>query len=101
MYLWDLNEDKHKWLCEHTAMKKSKALHVSFNHIDPIILVGDDKGGVNSFKLSKALFKGPEKYIPPKDEEKEKDENKIIPTTQELEAAKMDRFLESLDKIVY
>lgn len=101
LYLWDLNEDKHKWLCEHTAMKKSKALHVSFNHADPIILVGDDKGGCNSFKLSKALFKGPEKYVPPKDEEKEKDENKVFPTTQELEAAKMDRFLESLDKIVY
>jgi len=40
-------------------MKKAKALHVSFNKVDPIILVGDERGGVNSFKLSKSLTKGP------------------------------------------
>jgi len=39
-------------------MKKAKALHVSFNKTDPIILVGDERGGVNSFKLSKSLTKG-------------------------------------------
>lgn len=40
-------------------MKKAKALHVSFNKTDPIILVGDERGGVNSFKLSKSLTIGP------------------------------------------
>ena len=47
-------------------MKKAKALHVSFNKIDPIILVGDERGGVNSFKLSKSLTKGP---LIPKEED--------------------------------
>jgi len=72
-------------------MKKAKALHVSFNKTDPIILVGDERGGVNSFKLSKALTVGP---MMPKDDEPNK-------TTQMLEAKKMEDFLNSLDKIVY
>lgn len=84
-------------------MKKANALHVTFNADDPIILVGDNRGGVNSFKLSNALRKGPLKYEPPKDEEKEdkNGENKKIPTTQELEMQKMEKYLDSLDKQVY
>jgi len=31
LYVWDLEQDKHSHLCEHAAMKKAKALHVSFN----------------------------------------------------------------------
>ena len=73
-------------------MKKAKALHVSFNKTDPIILVGDERGGVNSFKLSRSLTIGP--LVP----EKEEDMNK---TSQQLEAKKMEDFLNSLDKIVY
>lgn len=59
LYVYDLQQEKHHHLCEHPAMKKAKALHVSFNKVDPIILVGDERGGVNSFKLSKSLTKGP------------------------------------------
>ena len=59
LYVYDLKQEKHHHLCEHPAMKKAKALHVSFNKVDPIILVGDERGGVNSFKLSKSLTKGP------------------------------------------
>lgn len=82
-------------------MRKANALHVTFNTADPIILVGDNRGGVYSFKLPNALCKGPEKYEPPKDDDEKDKENKVIPTTQELEMAKMDRFLDSLDKQVY
>merc|ERR1711981_733492 len=66
-------------------MKKSnnnKALHLSFNPEDPIILVGDEMGGVNSFKLSTSLRQGPLVYIPPKDEKDKKDDEKKIPTSQ-------------------
>jgi dynein intermediate chain 1 len=103
LYVWDLHEDKHTHLCEHSAMKKAKALHISFNSIDPIILVGDDKGGVNSFKLSNSLRKGPLVYQPPKDDDKqdEAQKDKPIPTSQELEQEKMENFLDSLDKHVY
>jgi len=57
-------------------MKSSKAQHVSFNREDPIILVGDEKGGVNSYKLSESLFQGPRQ--PP-----EENPNKV--TVQDLE----------------
>ena len=73
-------------------MKKAKALHVSFNQIDPIILVGDERGGVNSFKLSKSLTKGP---LQPT---KEEDANK---TPAQLESIKMENFLRQQDKEVY
>lgn len=73
-------------------MKKAKALHVSFNYQDPIILVGDERGGVNSFKLSKSLTKGP--LVPAKEEEQGK-------TSQELECKKMEDFLNAQDKEVY
>jgi dynein intermediate chain 1 len=59
LYVWDLAQEKHTHLCEHPAMKKAKALHVTFNKTDPIILVGDERGGVNSFILSKQLTRGP------------------------------------------
>lgn len=69
LYVWDLDQEKHTFLCEHPAMKKAKALHVSFNQEDPLILVGDERGGVNSFKLSNSLHKGPLAYIPHKDDD--------------------------------
>jgi dynein intermediate chain 1 len=28
LFVWDLNQDKHSYLCKHPAMKKAKALHV-------------------------------------------------------------------------
>jgi len=99
LYVWDLSQDKHTFLCEHPAMKKAKALHVSFNNEDPIVLVGDERGGVNSFKLSNSLFKGPEVFVPEKDFEYP--ENFVAPTSQFLEEKKMDKFLDSLDKFVY
>lgn len=70
LYVYDLKQEKHHHLCEHPAMKKAKALHVSFNKEDPIILVGDERGGVNSFKLSKSLTKGP--MVPIKEEDQGK-----------------------------
>jgi dynein intermediate chain 1, axonemal len=99
LYVWDLDQEKHTFLCEHPAMKKAKALHVSFNKEDPLILVGDERGGVNSFKLSNSLHKGPLVYEMAKDEEHP--ETWVPPTSQFLEMKKMDKFLDSLDKHVY
>jgi dynein intermediate chain 1 len=93
LYVWDLKQEKHTFMCEHPAMKKAKALHVAFNKTDPIVLVGDERGGVNSFKLSKSLTIGP---MEPKEEEQG-----TGVTSQKLEAKKMEDFLNSLDKIVY
>lgn len=64
-------------------MKKAKALHITFNSVDPIILVGDERGGVNSFKLSNSLHKGPLVYNPTKEEKESAKENEkvVIPTS--------------------
>jgi dynein intermediate chain 1 len=39
------------------VVKRAKLTHVSFNQRDPIVIVGDDRGGVNSLKLSPNLRK--------------------------------------------
>jgi len=57
VHLFDLDENKHEPLCEQKVVKRAKLTHVSFNNRDPIILVGDDRGGVNSLKLSPNLRK--------------------------------------------
>lgn len=80
-------------MCRFTAIGgKQPALHVAFNKHDPIILVGDERSGVNSFKLSNILYQGPEVPDP------EKDAGKSVQT---LEIEKLARFLNSQDKVKY
>lgn len=57
MHVFDLAENKHEPLCEQKVVKRAKLTHVCFNYNDPIIIVGDDRGGVNSLKLSPNLRK--------------------------------------------
>lgn len=45
------------WLSGVQVVKRAKLTHVCFNQRDPIIVVGDDRGGVNSLKLSPNLRK--------------------------------------------
>jgi dynein intermediate chain 1, axonemal len=59
LYIYDLSQDKHQELSCMMTTKKSKALHVSFNPFGPYILVGDQRGGVISFKLPNHLSEGP------------------------------------------
>ncbi|CAI2360651.1 unnamed protein product [Moneuplotes crassus] len=92
LYVYDLDQEKHKFMCEHTAMKDAVANHVSFNQEDPIILVGDQKGGVNSFILSKNLKRGPIEPI---------NEEDVKKSSEELEKEKMEKFLSTQDKEVY
>lgn len=94
LYLYDLHQEKHHHLCEQSAMKKAKGLHVSFNPIDKIILVGDDRGGVTSFILPSSLKKGP--MQPDKNIDAHAGK-----TPEQLETMKMDTFLDSQDKVVY
>ena len=55
------------------------------------MLVGDERGGVISFKLSNSLQHGPE-------QPGEGDEGK---TVRDMEIAKMDKFLDCQDKDIY
>jgi dynein intermediate chain 1 len=87
VHVFDLAENKHEPLCEQKVVKRAKLTHVSFNQRDPIIIVGDDRGGVNSLKLSPNLRKMHE----PRDEEGE-----IIPHDHvELQVEKMEKLLQA------
>jgi hypothetical protein len=55
--VFDLAENKHEPLCHQKVVKRSKLTHIAFNQSDPILIVGDDRGGVNSLKLSPNLRK--------------------------------------------
>jgi dynein intermediate chain 1 len=67
VHVFDLAENKHEPLCEQKVVKRAKLTHVQFNQSDPILIVGDDRGGVNTLKLSPNLRKIHE----PRDEEGE------------------------------
>ena len=54
--------------------------------------MGDERGGVVSFKLSNSLFRGPVQPDPENDPGK---------TIQDMEIAKMDKDLNSQDKVEY
>ncbi|KAF0715155.1 hypothetical protein AaE_011396 [Aphanomyces astaci] len=57
VHVFDLAENKNEPLCEQKVVKKAKLTHITFNTKDSIVLVGDDRGGVNSLKLSPNLRK--------------------------------------------
>jgi dynein intermediate chain 1 len=57
VHVFDLAENKHEPLCEQKVVKRAKLTHVCFNEKDFMVIVGDDRGGVNSLKLSPNLRK--------------------------------------------
>jgi dynein intermediate chain 1 len=87
VHIFDLAENKHEPLCEQKVVKRAKLTHVSFNQRDPIIIVGDDRGGVNSLKLSPNLRKIHE----PRDENGEV----IAHDKVQLQVEKMEKLLQA------
>ena len=61
VHLFDLIENKTDSLCAQKIVKRAKLTHLRFNSKESVLIVGDDKGGVNSLKLSPNLRK---RHIP-------------------------------------
>ncbi|KAK2862399.1 hypothetical protein Q5P01_001932 [Channa striata] len=61
VHVFDLSINKYEAICQQpvVAKKKTRLTHVEFNPIYPIIIVGNDRGSVTSFKLSPNLRKQP------------------------------------------
>ncbi|KAL0162921.1 hypothetical protein M9458_042317, partial [Cirrhinus mrigala] len=60
VHVFDLNINKYEALCQQKVVsKKTRLLHIEFNPVHPIIIVGDDRGHVTSLKLSPNLRKKP------------------------------------------
>lgn len=85
VHVFDLSVNKYEPLCQQKVVsKKTKLLHIEFNPVHPIIIVGDDRGHVISLKLSPNLRKKPK-------EKKGQD----LPKGPEVEIAKMEQLLSS------
>lgn len=65
VHVYDLAENKHEPLCEQKVVKRARLTHAQFNDRDPILTVGDDRGGVNALKLSPNLRRT---HAPPEEE---------------------------------
>jgi dynein intermediate chain 1 len=79
-------KNKHEPLCEQKVVKKSKLTHVCFNEKAYIVIVGDDRGGVTSLKLSPNLRK--------EDYERNEDGEAVLPADPvKFQVDKMDKLL--------
>ena len=57
VHVYDLYENKQDPLCVQKVVKRAKLTKARFSSSDHILIVGDDKGGINSLKLSPNLRK--------------------------------------------
>eukprot|EP00928_Gymnodinium_smaydae_P053786 TRINITY_DN376_c0_g3_i1.p1 TRINITY_DN376_c0_g3~~TRINITY_DN376_c0_g3_i1.p1 ORF type:complete len:666 (+),score=163.88 TRINITY_DN376_c0_g3_i1:64-2061(+) len=55
VHIYDLSVNRNDRICAQKVVKKARLTHVAFNSTEPIIIVGDDRGGVNTLKLSPNL----------------------------------------------
>mmetsp|Transcript_8438 Transcript_8438/g.13311 ORF Transcript_8438/g.13311 Transcript_8438/m.13311 type:complete len:199 (+) Transcript_8438:66-662(+) len=109
VHVFDLAENKHEPMCDQKVVRKSKVTHIAFNPKHPILLVGDDRGGVLSLKLSPNLRRteqqkraeaaqseGAELKKPPpkkKGGEEKTEENKKQVTPEDMEVEKLEKLL--------
>ena len=57
VHVYDLRVNKHEPICEQKVAKLTKLTRISFSPSDPILLIGDERGHVQSLKLSPNLRK--------------------------------------------
>lgn len=95
VHVFDLAENKNEPLCEQKVVKRAKLTHVAFNSQDPILLVGDDRGGVNSLKLSPNLRK-----LVASDEEGASNDFRNVKARFKKEYEKIDKLLSANDNRV-
>lgn len=55
VHVYDLSVNRNEHICAQKVVKRAKLTHVAFSKSEPIIIVGDDRGGVNTLKLSPNL----------------------------------------------
>eukprot|EP00126_Sphaerothecum_destruens_P015254 Sdes_comp9191_c0_seq1m663 len=84
VHVFDLNQNKYEAICEQAVVRKAKLTHIAFNPYYPILIVGDDRGGVTALKLSPNLRK------PIKGDPKE---------LREIQTANMEKLLSTSEKV--
>lgn len=61
VYIFDLAKNKNEAVCVQSVVKRAKLTKVAFSMVAPILVVGDDRGGTYSLKLSPNLRKSHKK----------------------------------------
>jgi len=84
VHIYDLSINRNERICEQKVVKRAKLTHVAFNSVEPILIVGDDRGGVNTLKLSPNLRLGVVRT----------EETPAEKTDEDLQVEKMERLLE-------
>jgi len=84
VHIYDLSVNRNDHICSQKVVKKAKLTHVAFNSVEPIIIVGDDRGGVNTLKLSPNLRVGVVRT----------EETDTSKTDDDLQIDKMEHYLE-------
>ncbi|XP_055488293.1 dynein, axonemal, intermediate chain 1, paralog 2 [Leucoraja erinacea] len=84
VFVYDLNVNKYEPICEQAVVnkKRNKLTHIAFNPTYPIIMVGDERGGVIILKLSPNLRKQPKAK-----------KGQEVQKGPEVEIAKLDKLL--------
>jgi len=105
VHVYDLDVNRNERVCFQKVVKKAKLTHIAFNNssvallqarpsargpAEPIIIVGDDRGGVNSLKLSPNLRKIPTPGA----------EGEASQTEEEIQLGKMEHLLEMVTETV-
>mmetsp|Transcript_33125 Transcript_33125/g.85794 ORF Transcript_33125/g.85794 Transcript_33125/m.85794 type:complete len:676 (+) Transcript_33125:117-2144(+) len=84
VHIYDLSINRNEHICEQKVVKRAKLTQVAFNSVEPILIVGDDRGGVNTLKLSPNLRLGVVRT----------EETPAEKTDEDLQVEKMERLLE-------
>jgi len=93
-YVFDLDVDKHDERCVQKVVKKAKLTHVAFSEADPILVVGDSSGHVNTLKLSPNLRRITDIPVP----ETKKGEAAVDPPSRaEVEVGKLNAVMLAMD----
>jgi dynein intermediate chain 1 len=87
--VFDLAENKHEPLSQQKIVRGAKLTRVCFNQVDPILVVGDDKGGVTSLKLSPNLRRVTE--------QRDTDGDVAAHDAVQMQIERMERVLQSAD----
>jgi dynein intermediate chain 1 len=91
VHVFDLSQNKREPFCAQKVVKRARLTNASFNVKDFILIVGDDRGGVHSLKLSPNLRK-----LGVSDEEKKEGEEEKKVDGDTLQHGKMMKLLASL-----
>lgn len=84
VHVYDLHVNRNERICYQKVVKRAKLTHIAFNNSEPILIVGDDRGGVNTLKLSPNLRVGAQRT----------EDTDPAKTDEDLQIDKMEHLLE-------